>query len=89
MDTASATDVPVKPANGLHDFARGPVLAIAAGTTLFLIAVSWRYGYHRDELYFLEASRHLAFGYVDQPPARFSWRGSTACCSATRSSAFA
>src|SRR6478735_3079052 len=68
MDTAAATEVPVKPADGLHDFARGPVLAIAAGTTLLLVAVSWRYGYHRDELYFLEASRHLAFGYVDQPP---------------------
>jgi 4-amino-4-deoxy-L-arabinose transferase-like glycosyltransferase len=68
MDTAAATGAPVKPADGLHDFARGPVLAIAAGTTLLLVAVSRRYGYHRDELYFLEASRHLAFGYVDQPP---------------------
>ena len=53
---------------GLQPFARGPVLGIAAGTVLLLLAVSWRYGYHRDELYFLEASRHLAFGYVDQPP---------------------
>ena len=52
----------------LEPFAARPVLWIAAGTALFLIAVSWRYGYHRDELYFLEASRHMAFGYVDQPP---------------------
>jgi hypothetical protein len=27
-----------------------------------------RYGYHGDELYFLECGRHLAFGYVDHPP---------------------
>jgi hypothetical protein len=27
-----------------------------------------RYGYFRDELYYLACSRHLAAGYVDQPP---------------------
>lgn len=27
-----------------------------------------QYGYHGDELYFIESGRNLAFGYVDNPP---------------------
>ncbi|MGH3188588.1 MAG: glycosyltransferase family 39 protein [Streptosporangiaceae bacterium] len=41
---------------------------IAAAYVVLELAVSGRYGFQQDELYFLVASHHLAFGYVDQPP---------------------
>lgn len=44
------------------------VLAAAAIIVALQLALAGRYGWHRDELYFLACSRHLAWGYVDQPP---------------------
>lgn len=45
------------------------VLALFASVKVAVtMAVADRYGWHRDELYYLASSRHLAFGYVDYPP---------------------
>jgi 4-amino-4-deoxy-L-arabinose transferase-like glycosyltransferase len=49
-------------------FALGPLLVIAAAVVGVLLVGSGGYGYHRDELYFLAASDHPAWGYADQGP---------------------
>ncbi len=45
-----------------------PVLIIAGVAALVHLAVATRYGWHRDEFYYVISGRHLAWGYVDQPP---------------------
>lgn len=44
------------------------VAAVAAAKLVLHLAVAHRYGYFRDELYYIACSRHLDWGYVDQPP---------------------
>jgi 4-amino-4-deoxy-L-arabinose transferase-like glycosyltransferase len=56
------------PANNRGRTAWHGMAIIAVAAFAVEMAVSARYGYVRDELYFLSAGRHLAFGYVDQPP---------------------
>ncbi|MFC5926210.1 ArnT family glycosyltransferase [Micromonospora vulcania] len=45
----------------------GPWL-VAGAVSVTLLLLSGRYGYHRDELYFVLCGRHLDWGYVDQGP---------------------
>lgn len=43
------------------------VYLVAAAVFALLMALSDRYGFHRDELYFIVGARHLQASYVDQP----------------------
>ena len=44
------------------------VLVVAGLMVALLLGVSGEYGFHGDEMYFVVAGQHPAFGYVDQPP---------------------
>jgi len=44
------------------------VWAIALAMLIFHIYFNNRYGYFRDEFDYIACARHLAWGYVDQPP---------------------
>src|SRR5580700_11454565 len=56
----AAADVPLAPIDRR-------IFVVAGGLFTILMALSARYGFHRDELYFLDCGRHLAASYVDQP----------------------
>jgi 4-amino-4-deoxy-L-arabinose transferase-like glycosyltransferase len=51
------------------------VALIAAAKLALHVYAGRRYGYFVDELYYLACARHLAWGYVDQPPliAAIAW----------------
>ncbi len=63
-----AADTPPAGAGALPGFAWRPVALLTLATMALLAATAHWYGFHRDELYFRVLSRHLDWGYVDQPP---------------------
>jgi 4-amino-4-deoxy-L-arabinose transferase-like glycosyltransferase len=63
--------VPVNAAEPMRDSARTTLwIGLAAAAVLVAVTAPFmsRYGWDRDELYFLAAAHHLALGYVDFPP---------------------
>src|SRR5580700_7561432 len=53
------------------------VWGLAAAKFAIHLYAGRHYGYFVDEMYYLACSRHLAWGYVDQPPliALIAWFG--------------
>src|SRR5439155_25166601 len=56
-------------ANQRHARAEAAFIVFFSAVALLVhLLTNGRYGYFRDELYYIACGQHLAFGYVDQPP---------------------
>jgi hypothetical protein len=60
--------VPAPAAKRTHFREVGLIAVFSTAALLIHLPTNGRYGYFRDELYYLACARHLDFGYVDQPP---------------------
>src|SRR5438034_740505 len=54
--------------NKNYSFESALIVSFSAIALLVHLLTNGRYGYFRDELYYIACARHLDFGYVDQPP---------------------
>jgi 4-amino-4-deoxy-L-arabinose transferase-like glycosyltransferase len=79
MDRSATTDVPVSgidmPVHPSPAAVDRRIFVVGGVLFVVLMALSTRYGFQRDELYFLDAARHLQASYVDQPALAplFTW----------------
>jgi 4-amino-4-deoxy-L-arabinose transferase-like glycosyltransferase len=54
--------------NKNYSFESALIVSFSAVALLVHLLTNGRYGYFRDELYYIGCARHLDFGYIDQPP---------------------
>src|SRR5216117_3709356 len=54
--------------NKNYSFESALIVSLSAVALLVHLLTNGRYGYFRDELYFIACARHLDFGYVDLAP---------------------
>jgi len=54
--------------NREENYALAIIVGMAVLKLIIHLLTSSNYGYFRDEFYYIAASQHLAFGYVDFPP---------------------
>jgi hypothetical protein len=75
MSPASTPDLSAVYKNRLRLTATTLILCLATCKLLIHLYTGRYYGYFVDELYYLACSRHLDWGYVDQPPliALITW----------------
>jgi hypothetical protein len=71
--TAAAPRAGYGEAGGAPPPAWGALAGLGAVKLLIHLALAGRYGYFRDELYFLDCGRRLDWGYVDHAPLVALW----------------